>query len=69
MIVFHVEDLLYDRKMNQIDLVRLTSMNPTQVAKWYHGTLKRIPLEQLDEICRVLNEPVGRVLEYVPDHQ
>ena len=55
------------RKMNQKTLASKTGIRPNTISAYYHETLKRINIEDLNILCRVLDCDISDLLEYVPD--
>jgi putative transcriptional regulator len=67
MIKMHLSRLLGEKRMTQSTLARLAGVRPNSINVFYHETIKRIDVDMLDEICRVLRCQPGDLLEYVAD--
>lgn len=53
--------------MTQTRLAQLAGIRPSTVNVFYHETIKRIDVDMLNNICKVLGCQPGDLLEYVPD--
>ena len=67
MIKMHLSKLLGEKRMTQTRLAQLAGVRPSTVNVFYHETIKRIDVDMLDAICRVLQCQPGDLLEYVED--
>lgn len=67
MIKIKVSDLLGKHKMSQAELSRLTGIRPGTINALYYETVKRISIDQIDRLCKVLNCQPGDIFEYIPD--
>ena len=54
-------------KMTQKELAERTGIRPPTISALCTGTIKRIPVEALDEICKVLDCQPADLMEYIPD--
>jgi len=66
MVKLHLADLLYEKRMNQADLVRLTKIRPNTISEIYNETIERITLKHIDLICKALLCSAGDLIEYIP---
>jgi putative transcriptional regulator len=67
MIKFTVKVMLAKREMTQKELAERTGIRPPTISALCTGTIKRIPVEALDEICKVLDCQPADLMEYIPD--
>lgn len=67
MIKIHISRILGEKKMKQIDLVRLTGIRNDTINAWYHEYVKYIKVEHINKLCEVLNCSVSDLIEYIPD--
>ena len=42
-------------------------IQPTSIYRIWNGTASRVDLATLDKLCKLLDVPVGMLLEYIPD--
>lgn len=66
MIKFKVKVMLAVRGMTQKELAEKTGIRPPTISAICLGTIKHLPVEALDKICRVLDCQPGDLVEYVP---
>lgn len=66
MIKFKVKVMLAKREMTQKELAERTGIRPPTVSAICTGTVKHIPVEALNKICRVLDCQPADLIEYVP---
>ena len=59
--------LLIDKKMMKKDLMALTDITSTTMAKM--GKELPVSLEILGRICRTLNCNIGDIVDYIPDEE
>lgn len=64
-----IKEVLADRGMSQLQLVKLTEIRQPTISAMCLGTAKYIPAHGLDRICKVLNCQPGDLYEYVPDSE
>ena len=69
MIKFKVKVLLAMREMAQKELAERTGIRPPTVSAICTGTVKHLPVDALDKICKVLDCQPGDLLEYVKEAQ
>ncbi len=69
MIKFKVKVLLAMREMTQKELAERTGIRPPTVSAICTGTVKHLPVDALDKICKVLDCQPGDLLEYVKEAQ
>ncbi len=69
MIKFKVKVLLAMREMTQKELAERTGIRPPTVSAICTGTVKHLPVDALDKICKVLDCQPGDLLEYVKEVQ
>lgn len=69
MIKIKLSDLLGKHKMTQKKLAMETGIRPATISKMYYEEIKRIEIEQIDQLCRAFNCRVEDLLEYIPDQQ
>lgn len=67
MIRIKLSDLLGKHKMTQKALAESAHMRPATVSKMYYEEVKRIDVEQLNNICKTFNCEISELLEYIPD--
>ena len=67
MIKFKVKVLLAMREMTQKELAERTGIRPPTVSAICTGTVKHLPVDALDKICKVLDCQPGDLLEYVKE--
>ena len=69
MIKFKVKVLLAMREMTQKELAERTGIRPPTVSAICTGTVKHLPVDALDKICKGLDCQPGDLLEYVKEAQ
>lgn len=69
MIKFKVKVLLAMREMTQKELAERTGIRPPTVSTICTGTVKHLPVDALDKICKVLDCQPGDLFEYVKEVQ
>ena len=69
MIKFKAKVLLATREMTQKELAERTGIRPPTVSAICTGTVKHLPVDALDKICKVLDCQPGDLLEYVKEAQ
>lgn len=67
MIKFKVKVMLAKREMTQKELAERTGIRPPTISALCTGTIKRIPVEVLDDICKVLDCQPADLVEYVAE--
>ena len=67
MIKFTVKVMLAKREMTQKELAEKTGISPPTISAICTGSIKQLPIEALNKICKVLEcQPVD-LMEYIPD--
>ncbi|MBR6529668.1 MAG: helix-turn-helix transcriptional regulator [Firmicutes bacterium] len=67
MIKFTVKVMLAKREMTQKELAERTGIRPPTISAICTGSIKQLPIEALNKICKVLEcQPVD-LMEYIPD--
>lgn len=69
MVKFTVKVMLAKREMTQKELADRTGIRPPTISALCTGTIKRIPVDALDEICKVLECQPADLMEYIPDEE
>ena len=69
MIKFKVKVMLAMRSMTQKELAEKTGIRPPTVSAICVGSVKHLPVEALDKICKVLDCQPADIMEYLPDHE
>lgn len=69
MIKFKVKVMLAIREMTQKDLAERTGIRPPTVSAICTGAVKHLPVEALNEICKVLDCQPADIMEYVVDEE
>ncbi len=59
--------LMIDRKMKKKDLMELTGLSRTTIAKM--GKDQNVSTEVLAKICSALNVDIGDIVEMIPDNR
>jgi len=69
MIKFRLRILLAMNDMNQAQLAEATGIRPSTLSSMNKGTIKQMPLDVLDKICKELHCNVGDLMEYIEDEE
>ena len=69
MIKFKVKVMLAIREMTQKDLAEKTGIRPPTVSAICTGTVKHLPIEALNSICKVLDCQPADIMEYIEDEE
>ena len=69
MIKFKVKVMLAVRGMTQKELAEKTGIRPPTVSAICVGSVKHLPVEALDKICKALDCQPADIMEYLPDHE
>ncbi len=69
MIRIKLSELLGKNKMTRKALAELVGVRPNTIGDLYHEKVKRVDLEMLNNICRVLDCNLSDLLEYQPDEE
>ncbi len=67
MIKIKLSDLLGKNKMTQKALAEITHIRPATISKMYYEEVKRIDINQLNNICKAFDCEISELLEYIPD--
>lgn len=63
---FRLQELLDERALSQTDLQLKTGLAYSTVNELYNNKARRVDLNTLDTLCKVLRCKVGDLLEYTP---
>jgi putative transcriptional regulator len=66
MIEFKIAELMGKHRMTQKQLSEATGIRPNTVSSFWHGTAKRLDVDQMDKLCEVFNCQPGDLFEYIP---
>ena len=69
MIVFTLDKLLADRKMQSIELARILNCTPHTVSRIKTGKVRALRIETLDALCEYFGCKPGDILDYVDDEE
>lgn len=69
MIRIKIAELLAKNKMTQKQLSELTNIRAATISKMHYEENKRITIQQIDILCKVLHCQVGDILEYVEEEE
>lgn len=69
MIKIKLSDLLGKHKMTQKALADMAHIRPATVSKMYYEEVKRIDINQLNNICKAFNCEISELLEFIPDEE
>ena len=69
MIKFKVKVMLAMRNMTQKELAERTGIRPPTISAICTGSVKHLPVDALDKICRVLECQPSELMEYIEDTQ
>jgi len=67
MIKIKLSDLLGKHKMTQKALADITGIRPATISKMYYEEIKRIEIDQMNELCKAFDCDVKDLFEYIPD--
>ena len=59
--------MLGRRKMTQKTLSEKTGIRAATISALYHESIKRIEINQMEEICKALDCQPSDIFEYIPD--
>ncbi|MED4903975.1 helix-turn-helix domain-containing protein [Parageobacillus thermoglucosidasius] len=65
----HISEWLGKKKWTQKQLSEITGIRPATISALYHETIKRIEIEQINELCKAFNCQPGDLMTYVPDEE
>ncbi|CAI3332196.1 helix-turn-helix domain-containing protein [Enterococcus cecorum] len=60
--------ILHERKMTQLELVKMTGLSQTTISALVSGKSKQIRYDTLDRICKALEVTPGDILHYKKSH-
>lgn len=69
MIKIKLSELLGKNKMTRKALSELVGVRPNTIGDLYHEKVKRVDLELLNNICKVLDCELSDLLEYQSDEE
>lgn len=69
MIIIKVAELMGKHKLTKKAVAEATGIRPNTVSALWYGKAKRIEIEQLDKLCKVLECQPGDLFEYSPDKE
>ncbi len=64
-----LSELLGKNKMTRKALAELVGVRPNTIGDLYHEKVKRVDLDLLNNICKVLGCDLSDLLEYQPDDE
>ena len=67
MIKFKVKVMLAIREMTQKELAEKTNIRPPTISQICNNSIKHLPIDALDKICRVLECQPSDLMEYIKD--
>ena len=67
MIKSNLKHVLIDRKMTQTELVKRTGIRQPTISAIANDSLKTLPLNVLDRMCKELECNVGDLFEYIEE--
>lgn len=68
MIQFKIAEIMGKHRMTKKELSEATGIRPNSVSALWHGTTKRIEIEQIDKLCEVFNCQPNDLFEYIPNN-
>ena len=69
MIKFKVKVLLAMKEMTQKELAEKTGIRPPTISAICTGSIKQLPIEALNKICKVLDCQPADIMEYIEDKE
>ena len=69
MIKFKVKVMLAMRDMTQKELAERTGIRPPTISAICTGSVKHLPVDALDKICKVLECQPADIMEYIDETQ
>lgn len=69
MIVFTLDKLLADRKMQQIELAEILDCTPRTISRIKTGKVRALRIETLDALCEYFDCKPGDVLDYISEEE
>jgi putative transcriptional regulator len=67
MIRIKVAELMGREKMTQKAVASATGMRPNTVSQLWHGTAKRLEIDQINALCKLFRCQPGDLFEYVEE--
>ena len=67
MIKFRLKVMLAIREMTQKELAERTGIRQPTISAICLGTIRQLPIEGLNKICKVLDCQPSDLIEYIPD--
>ena len=64
MVVFKVKELLEKQKISRYKLRQYTSLSYERVNDYFFGRVKSIKVEEIEELCSVLNCNIQDIVEF-----
>ena len=61
-----VKVMLAKREMTQKELAEKTGIRPPTISEICLGTIRRLPVELIDKLCKALDCQPGDLMEYIP---
>jgi putative transcriptional regulator len=68
-IIIKLAELMGKHKVNQKNVSDATGIRPNTISQLWHGTSKRLEVDQINKLCAYLNCQPGDLLEYIPDKE
>ena len=69
MINIKIAEIMGRRRLTKKALADATGIRPATVGALWQGTTKRLEIDHLNELCRVLECQPGELFEYIPDNE
>lgn len=69
MIKIHLSKILGERRIKQITIAKKTGIRTATIGAYYHERAQIFRKQDLDKICRALNVPLEKLLEYDPEEE
>ena len=66
-IKFKVKVLLAINEMTQKQLAEITGIRPPTVSAICTGSIKELPVNVINKLCKTLNCQPGDLMQYIPD--
>lgn len=64
MVIFKVKELLNKNKMSRYKLRQYSNLSYERVNDYYFGRVKAIKVEELEELCQILNCNTQDIVEF-----
>jgi putative transcriptional regulator len=62
-----VAEMMGRHRLTKKALSEITGIRPNTVSALWHGTIKRLDMNQLNKLCSALDCQPGDLFEYLPD--